>query len=73
MDSPHMQNDDIQDSDNDSHVPDNTHHIHTLVVYNINSFNKHTFKMKDSGNHGNCCSLSFNRSIVSDEERLFIR
>ena len=72
MDSLHMQNNDIQDSDNSSQDPDNTHHIQNLVVY-INSFNTHNSNMQDSGNHGNCSSLSSYRSIISDEAKPFIR
>ena len=73
-----MQNHDIQGMD-DSHnqVPDNLniHHIQNLNygVY-INSFNAHSFKMQDSGNHNNCWFLpSCRSSIVSDGARPFIR
>ena len=75
-DSPHMQHDDIQAPDNRQGPSNIVHHIRNLkyeVVYNINSFNTHSFKMQESGNHNNrkslssCCS-----SIISDEAR-FIR
>ena len=75
----HMQNDnDIQGMD-DSDRPqnsDNIHHIQNLMVYIINSFNTHNLKMRDSGNHNNCGSLSSCRpSVVSatDEARSFVR
>ena len=56
--SPHIQNDNIQESDNNGQdAPSNTHHIQNLVVYYINSCNTHNFRMQDSGNHSNCFSL----------------